>query len=154
MPKPIPEGYTTITPYLIVSDSAKAIEYYERVFGAKRLHCMTGTDGTIRHAELQLGTSKLMLGQHADTDPRSKDALPRVSLYVFVPDVDRTFEAAVTAGGRVVAPVSDKFYGNREGGVEDPYGIVWWIASVKEELTQEQVEQRAREEEKKAQQAV
>jgi PhnB protein len=95
------------------------------------------------HAELQIGSSKLMLGEHNDTEPRDSKHFPRLSIYVYLEDADDTARRAVAAGAKELYPVTDKFYGNREGGIEDPFGIVWWLATRVEELTPDEVSRRA-----------
>jgi PhnB protein len=142
-PTPLPEGYHTATPFLIVSDGAAALDFYAKVFGAGVHEKMTTPDGRIMHAELRIGDSMIMLGEHSNVDARDPKLLPRVSIYLYVPDVDGTFGQAIAGGAREVSPLRDQFYGNREGGVEDPWGIVWWIATRVEELTPAEIERRA-----------
>ena len=126
---PVPEGFHTATPYLIVSNGAEAIEFYQRAFGAVEVFRFADPDGRVRNAELRIGTSTFMLGEHDGVDPRGKETFPRVSIYLYVEDADALFAQAVAAGAKVLMSVDEKFYGNREGGIEDPYGIVWWIAT-------------------------
>jgi len=126
---PIPEGFHTATPYLIVSKGAEAIEYYTRALGAVEISRHEDPPGRVLHADLQIGSSRIMLGEHAGVDPRGVDTFPRVSIYLYVEDADALFAQAVAAGARVLMAVEEKFYGNREGGIEDPYGIVWWLAT-------------------------
>lgn len=139
---PIPEGYHTMTPYLIVKDGAGAVAFYEKAFQAKRKEVMQDEAGNIRHAELQIGDSPLMLGQHDELEGRS-DKLPRVSIYLYVEDVDAVIASAEAAGAKVTQPAATRFYGNREGGIEDPFGIVWWIATRVEIVSPEEVNRRA-----------
>jgi len=121
---PIPEGYTSVTPYLIVKDAAKAIEYYKKVFGAKELFRMDGPNGKVGHAELQIGNARIML---ADENPSmgqghssatSIGSSP-VSLYLYIPDVDRVVERAVAEGAKILKPIQNQFYGDRSGFVQD-----------------------------------
>jgi PhnB protein len=140
---PVPEGYGTLTPYLIVHDGAAALDFYAKVFGAIVGEKLTTPDGRVMHAELQIGTSKLMLGEHQETEPRNSSSFPRLSIYSYVENADEVARRAVAAGAKELSPVSDKFYGNREGGIEDPFGIVWWIATRVEEVTPEEVARRA-----------
>lgn len=126
---PVPEGYHTATPYLIVSNGAAAIDYYQQAFGAIELSRHATPEGRVMNSELRIGSSMFMLGEHAGVDPRGEDTFPRVSIYLYVEDADSTFAQAVAAGGKVLMAVDEKPYGNREGGLEDPYGIVWWIAT-------------------------
>jgi PhnB protein len=140
---PVPEGYATLTPYLIVHDGAAALDFYTTVFGATVGEKLTTPDGRVMHAELQIGTSKLMLGEHKDTEPRDSKHFPRLSIYVYLENADDTARRAVAAGAKELYPVADKFYGNREGGIEDPFGILWWVATRVEEVTPEEVARRA-----------
>jgi PhnB protein len=142
---PIPEGYHTITPYLIVKDGAGAVAFYEKAFKAERKEVMQDDSGNIRHAELKIGDSMLMLGQHDQVEDRSEKLFPRVSIYLYVPNVDELVASAEAAGAKITQPVSTKFYGNREGGIEDPYGIVWWVATRVELVSAEETARRAAE---------
>jgi PhnB protein len=126
---PIPEGFHTATPYLIVTDGAAAIDFYKQAFGAVELSRHCAPTGRVMNSELRIGTSMMMLGESPAVDPRGAETFPRVSIYLYVEDADAVFARAVAAGGKTLMAVTEKFYGNREGGLEDPYGIVWWIAS-------------------------
>jgi PhnB protein len=140
---PIPEGYHNLTPYLIVKDGAAAVSFYEKAFKAIREGVMEESGGKIRHAELKIGDSHLMLGEHAEVDePRDKQ-LPRVSIYMYVENADDVMASATAAGAKVSSPLKTQYYGNREGGIEDPFGIVWWIASRVESVSGEEVARRA-----------
>ncbi len=141
--KHIPTGFHTATPYLMVPDGAGAVEFCKRAFGAREIHCMADPGGRIRHAELRIDDSPIMLGEYADVEPRQPPKFPRLSIYLYVADADAVFASAIAAGAKQIHPMGDKFYGNREGGVEDPFGIVWWIATMMEELSPEEVEKRA-----------
>ena len=125
----VPEGFHTATPYLIVKNGAEAIEYYKQALGAEELNRHEEPNGRVLHATLKIGSSIIMMGEHSAVDPRGIETFPRVSIYLYVEDADAVFEQAVAAGARVLMAVDEKFYGNREGGLEDPYGIVWWIAT-------------------------
>jgi PhnB protein len=103
---------------------------------------LTTPDGRVMHAELQIGSSKLMLGEHKDTEPRDVKHLPRLSIYAYVENADDTARRAVAAGAKELSPVENKFYGNREGEIEDPFGIVYWVATRVEELTPEEMARR------------
>lgn len=141
---PIPEGYHTITPYVIVSDGAAALEFYAKVFHAEVKEQMAdASTGRVRHAELKIGTSMVMMGEHAPAEVTASAELPTVSLYLYVEDVDAVFDRAVAGGASVMAPPDTKFYGNRECGVKDPFGIVWWIASRVEDVGPEELAKRA-----------
>ena len=144
---PIPEGYTSVTPYLIVKDAAKAIEYYKKVFGAKELFRMDGPNGKVGHAELQIGNARIML---ADENPSmgqghssatSIGSSP-VSLYLYIPDVDRVIERAVAEGAKILKPIQNQFYGDRSGFVQDPSGHFWGIATHVEDVSPQEMEER------------
>jgi len=144
--KAIPKGYHSVTPYLVVHDAEAAIEFYERAFGARETFRMGGPGGRIAHAEVQIGDSRVML---ADEDP-AMDALgPRsiggtpVSLMVYVEDVDSVFRTALKAGGIQTRPVEDLFYGDRTGSLTDPFGHHWQLATRLEDLSLEEIQQRA-----------
>jgi len=142
---PIPEGYHTATPYLIVKDAARAIEFYKKAFGAIELMRMTQQDGRIGHAEIKIGDSPIMLAdEFPEMGARSPAALggSPVSVLLYVQDVDAVFNQAVAAGAKVTRPVKDQFYGDRSGGVTDPFGHQWHIATHKEDVTPEEMKRR------------
>jgi PhnB protein len=145
--KPIPEGYHSLNPYLAVNDAAAAIEYYSEVFGAKERFRMDGPDGSIGHAELQIGDSVLML---ADPNPQSSAKSPKelggtsTGILLYVEDVDAIVKKATDAGGTLTMPVEDMFWGDRFGQVTDPFGHNWQIATHVEDLTEEQMAERAK----------
>jgi PhnB protein len=150
----IPQGYTSVTPYLIVKGAAQAIEYYKKVFGATELFRMAGPDGRVGHAELEIGNARVML---ADENPNMGEghtsaerigASP-VSLYVYLPDVDRVVERAVAEGANILKPVQNQFYGDRSGFIRDPFGHLWGIATHVEDVSPQEMEARM----KKAMQA-
>lgn len=144
--KPIPEGYHTVTPYLIVKDGARAIEFYKKAFGAKELMRMAGPDGKIGHAEIKIGDSPIML---ADENPKMGARSPQslggspVSILLYVEDVDTVFNQAVAAGGKVERPIADQFYGDRTGGLTDPFGHIWYISTHKEDVSPDEMKKRA-----------
>jgi PhnB protein len=138
----IPAGFHTATPYLIVNDGARALEFYKQAFNATIINCDATPDGKFMNAEICIGTSPVMIGQHAEVIPKD-EALPPVSLYLYVEDAAAFATQALAAGATEISPVSDKFYGNREGGVRDPFGITWWIATRIEDLTPEEIAERA-----------
>jgi PhnB protein len=146
MVKPIPEGYHTVTPYLIVNGAAKAIEFYTRAFGAVEIERMEDPSGKVHHAEISIGDSRLML---ADEHPEVGALCPEtvggspVGIHVYVEDVDAVVAAAVAAGARLTRPVVDQFYGDRIGGITDPFGHRWHIATHQEDLTMDEVRRRA-----------
>ena len=143
--KPIPEGYHSVTPYLIISGAADAIEYYKKAFGATELFRMPAPDGKIGHAELKIGDSPIMLAdEHPEMgyqSPASWGGTP-VSLMVYVEDVDTVFKRAIAAGGKEKQAVKDQFYGDRLGTLEDPFGHVWTVATHKEDVSMEDMEER------------
>ena len=143
--KPIPEGYHTITPYLVIDGAGKAIDYYTKVFGAKEKMRMPSPGGRIGHAELSIGDSTLMLAdEHPEMGhkgPRATGGTP-VSILLYVDDVDSVFKNAVTAGGKERQPVKDQFYGDRSGTLEDPFGHVWTIATHVEDVSPEEMKKR------------
>ena len=144
----IPEGYHTVTPDLVFRDAAQAIEFYTRAFGARELMRFRTPDGKIGHAEIKIGDSIVML---CDENPQGGCASPTslngttTMLFLYVPDVDATFGQAVKAGATVVMPVADMFWGDRSGQVQDPFGHRWQLATHQEDLTQDQIGQRAQE---------
>ena len=146
--KAIPEGYHTVTPDLVFRDAAQAIEFYKKAFGARELMRFHAPDGKIGHAEIKIGDSIVML---CDENPQGGCAAPTslngttVMLFLYVEDVDATFHQAVTSGATVVMPVADMFWGDRSGQVQDPFGHRWQLATHKEDLTQDQIDQRAQE---------
>ena len=143
--KPIPDGFQCITPYLGIAKAAEAIEFYKKAFGATEVMRLSMPDGTVGHAELRIGGFPIMLGTPCDQGPlRNPDASPSVGLHLYVADVDKSYLQAINAGGTVVSEVKDQFYGDRSGTLKDPYGHLWFLATHKEELTQTQIEERAK----------
>jgi len=146
MVKPVPEGYHTVTPYLIFDGAGGAIEFYKRALGASEVLRLDDPSGRIHHAEIKIGDSCIML---ADEHPELQALSPKtiggspVSLHVYVEDVDAAVDRAVKAGAKLVRPVADQFYGDRTGGVEDPFGYRWFIATHKEGLTIDEIRRRA-----------
>jgi len=144
--KPIPEGYHSVTPYLIFSGASDAIAFYKKALGAEEVTRMDGPGGRIHHAEIRIGDSHIML---ADEHPEIGAVSPKtiggspVSIHLYVEDVDAAVERAVAAGAKLVRPVADQFYGDRTGGVEDPFGYRWFIATHKEDLTMDEIRRRA-----------
>ena len=145
--QPIPEGYHTVTPYLAVEDAAKAIEYYEKAFGAKEVVRMTAPDGSIGHAELEVGDSHVMLSDpfpQASTKPPKELGGTSVSVHMYVDDADAVAKQAVDAGGTVLMEVADQFWGDRFGTIQDPFGHTWSIATHVEDVSPEEVAERAK----------
>lgn len=142
--KPVPDGYTTVTPYLIIRGAAQAIDFYKRAFGAKELYRME-QGGLVRHAELQIGTARIMLGDEMPDRPfKSPQALggSPISLLLYVEDCDATFAQAVKAGAKVEREPATQFYGDRTGGVEDPFGFTWYVSTHVEDVSEEEMERR------------
>jgi uncharacterized glyoxalase superfamily protein PhnB len=141
--KPIPDGFHTLTPHLVVKDANKAIEFYKKAFGAEELGRHPGPDGkSVMHALLKVGDSMLMLNdEFPDMGCRGPLAIggTAVTLHVYVQDVDKAFERATKAGAKVMMPLADQFWGDRYGIVTDPFGHQWSIASHVQDLTPEQV---------------
>src|SRR5215467_9484109 len=146
--KPIPEGFHTVTPSLIVRDAVTAIDFYKKALGAQELMRMPGPDGKIMHAELKIGDSVIFV---TDENPnmgfcKSPQTLGGCTstLNVYVPDVDQVFNQAISAGGKEAMPVADMFWGDRYGTLTDPFGYVWGIGTHKENLSGEEIQTRAR----------
>ena len=145
--KPIPEGYHTLTPYLAVDNATEAIEFYKRAFGAKERVLMPGPEGTIGHAELEIGDSLVML---SDPFPQSSVRPPKelgattASVFMYVEDVDAVVAQAVGEGATITMEVEDQFWGDRFGTVTDPFGHVWSIATHVEDLTPEEIDERSK----------
>jgi PhnB protein len=143
--RPIPEGYHAVTPYLVVHDAARALNFYRRAFGAVEVMRLDMPGGRIGHAEIKVGDSHIML---ADEFPESGFRSPQayggtpVSILLYVEDVDRGFEQAVAAGARAVRPVEDQFYGDRTGTLEDPFGHLWTLATHTQDVSVEEVRRR------------
>ena len=146
MAKPIPDDYPRVTPYLFVDGASSAIDFYRSVLGARERMRMPGPDGTVFHAELELGDSIIMLGdENPDMDvrgPRSIGGTPMM-LHVYVENADSVFEQAIGAGAKALRPVEDQFYGDRSGRFEDPFGHRWYVATHVQDVPPEEMEQRA-----------
>jgi PhnB protein len=146
MAQPIPEGYPRVTPYLIVDGASAAIDFYTSVLGATERMRMSAPDDRVGHAELEIGDSVIML---ADESPEMDARSPRtvggtpVSLHVYVEDADSTFERAIGAGATALQQVEDKFYGDRSGSFEDPFGHRWHVATHVEDVPPGEMEKRA-----------
>ena len=144
---PIPEGYHSVTPYLIIRGAADAIEFYQKAFGAIELFRFPGPDGKIGLAEMQVGNSRIMLAdEYPDmgyNGPQTIGGSP-VALMIYLADVDAVFNRAVEAGATVKEPLQDKFYGDRIGTVVDPFGHRWHLATHQEDVSMEEMERRAK----------
>jgi PhnB protein len=146
MADPIPSDYPRVTPYLIVDGASAAIDFYSSVLGAVERMRMAGPDGKVGHAELGIGDSVIMLAdEHLDMDvrgPRTVGGTP-VTLHVYVENADDAFERALQAGAKSLRPVEDKFYGDRSGQFEDPFGHRWDVATHVEDVAPEEMSKRA-----------
>jgi PhnB protein len=143
--KHIPEGYHSVTPYLHIKDAARAIEFYKDVFGATEVFRMDEPSGKIGHAEIKIGDSHVMLADEFPDkgvrSPQSYGGTP-VSLLLYVEDVDALAERALAAGAKMLSPLEDKFYGDRMGKLEDPFGHIWAIATHTEDVSPEELQKR------------
>ncbi|MGH2802332.1 MAG: VOC family protein [Thermoleophilaceae bacterium] len=148
MVNPIPDGYPRVIPYLIVDGAAAAIDFYNSVLGATERMRMAAPNGKVGHAELEIGDSVIMLAdEHPEIDARGPTSVggTPVSLHVYVEDADGVFERAIEAGARPVRPVENKFYGDRSGGFEDPFGHRWDVATHVEDVPPDEMSKRATE---------
>jgi PhnB protein len=144
--RPIPEGHQTASPYLIVRDAARALEFYVKAFGAKELFRHRGPDGRIGHAEIRIGDSVIMLAdEHPEADARSPEHYKGspVSIHLYVEDVDRIANQAIAAGAKVKKPVATQFYGDRNGSVVDPFGHTWHVSTHVEDVSGPELDRRA-----------
>ncbi len=143
--KPIPEGYHSVTPYLIIRGASRAIEFYKKAFGATELMRFPGPNDTVMHAEIKIGDSPVMLADEGETStyrsPQTFGGSP-VSLMIYVEDVDKVFNQAVSTGATATRPVADQFYGDRLGTLVDPFGHIWTISTHKEDVSMEEMQRR------------
>jgi len=143
--KPIPDGYHTVTPYLMCKGAAKALDFYKKAFGAEEIMRFDMGGGAIGHAEIRIGNSMVMLAdEHPDMgfkSPLTYGGTP-VSLVLYVDDVDALAKRAVGAGAKEIRPVQDQFYGDRSGTFSDPFGHVWTISTHKEDISMEEMKKR------------
>jgi len=147
MTQPVPDGYHTVTPYLTVANAAEAIEFYKRAFGAEETVRMNGPDGSVGHAELQIGDSKVMLSDpfpQSSVQPPTTVGATTASVFLYVDDVDAAFQRAVDAGAKVEMALEDMFWGDRFGTVTDPFGHVWSMATHVEDVSPDEIEERAK----------
>jgi PhnB protein len=146
MVKAIPDDYPRVTPYLIVDGAGAAIDFYSSVLGATERVRMAGPDGKVGHAELGIGDSVIMLAdEHLDMDVRGPQTVggTPVTLHVYVEDADSVFERAIQAGAKALQPVEGKFYGDRAGQFEDPFGHRWNVSTHVEDVPPEEMSKRA-----------
>jgi PhnB protein len=144
--RPVPEGYSTVTPQLTLDNAAQAIDWYKKGLGAEELSRSTGPDGKIMHAEIKIGNSRIMLNDAVmgGKGPKAIGGSP-ASLWLYVEDCDALFNKAVSAGAQTKMPVDNQFWGDRCGVLLDPHGFQWAIATHKEDLTPEEMNKRAAE---------
>jgi PhnB protein len=147
MPKPIPEGYRSVNVILTVDDAAKAIDFYKQAFGAEEISRLPMGD-KIGHAELQIGDTRIMLNdefpERGNLGPKARGGTP-VGLIIYTGDVDSAFKKAIDAGGTQTMPVENQFWGDRMGGLTDPFGHKWSIATHVEDVAPEDFERRMKE---------
>jgi PhnB protein len=142
--KPIPENYPRVSPYLIVKDCSKTIEFLKYVFDAVEREKMEMPDGTINHAEVTIGDSVIMMGKATENHQPQN-----VMLYIYVKDTDAVYERAIEKGAVSVMEPADQFYGDRNAGVKDGDGVNWWMATHVEDVSQEEIQKRNAERAKK-----
>lgn len=147
--KPIPDGYHSVTPYLIIKGARDAIEFYKKAFGAIELFRFDAPGGKIGHAEIKIGDSPIMLADeypemgYGYASPQTVGGAS-VSIMIYVEDVDAIFKQAIAAGGKEQRAVKDQFYGDRSGTLEDPFGHVWHVSTHMEDVAPQEMEERAK----------
>ena len=144
--RPIPEGFHTVTPQLVLDHAADAIEWYKKALGAEEVSRFAGPDGAIMHADIRIGGSHIMLNDPVmgTKGPKAMGGSP-ASLWLYVEDCDALFNRAIAAGGKQTMPMADQFWGDRCGGFTDPHGYSWTIATHKEDLAPEEMRKRGEE---------
>jgi uncharacterized glyoxalase superfamily protein PhnB len=136
--KPIPDGYHTITPYLVVTDARALINFAQQALAAEQIGCLAAPDGSVMHAEIRIGDSRVMIGQtRGDRKP-----FPAM-LYLYVTDADTLYRRAIAAGAISIMEPTTQFYGDRSGGVMDPFGNQWWFATHVEDVSNDELNRRA-----------
>ncbi|MDQ3020339.1 MAG: VOC family protein [Bacteroidota bacterium] len=138
--KPIPEGYHSITPYLMIKDAPNFIEFLKKAFNAKQVSKSEGKDGKLMHAEIKIGDSMIMLTEASEKYPSSAQYF-----YLYVPDTDAAYKQAIGAGAVSEMEPANQFYGDRSAGVKDSFGITWWIATHVEDVSPEEMKKREEE---------
>jgi PhnB protein len=146
--KPIPAGYHAVTPYLVATGATKLADFLKQAFGAEETFRMPAPDGSIMHAEMKIGDSMIMLGEASE----QWKPMP-CALYLYVEDADAVYNRAIRSGATSIMEPADQFYGDRQGGVKDPSGNSWWIATHKEDVSPEELKRRAEAHMKQRQQA-
>ncbi|RDI39066.1 VOC family protein [Aquicella lusitana] len=142
----VPQGYNSITPYLIVNNAAKAIEFYKKLFDAKEVMRMDQPDGKVGHAELRIGDAKIMLAdEYPEMDARAPEAFggSPVGIHLYIKEVDTVVEKALRAGSTLMRPVETMFYGDRTGTLIDPYGHKWYVSTHVENVSAAEMKKRA-----------
>jgi len=142
----LPDGCNSVSVYLIVKDAQRAIEFYQQAFGATGGVCLTGPDGSVMHAELQIGNSTIMLGEeNPQWGSKSAETFggSPASLHLYVADADVAFQRAIAAGCTEIAPLMDAFWGDRFGKLADPFGFQWGIATHMEDVGEDEMKRRA-----------
>jgi PhnB protein len=144
--QPVPEGFHTITTQMTLDNAAQTIDWYKRALGAEEISRRKGPDGKIMHAELKIGDTRIFVNDVMPglRGPKGYGGSP-ASLWLYVDNCDTFFNRAVGAGGKIQIPMSDQFWGDRAGAFADPEGYTWWVATRKEQLTEDELEQRASE---------
>jgi PhnB protein len=145
--QPIPDGYHSLQIYLAVEDASKAIDFYKEAFGAEETIRMPGPDGSVAHAELQIGDSKLMLSDpfpQSSVRPPAERGGPTASVFMYVDDADALFEQAERAGAKIETPLENMFWGDRFGTLSDPFGHVWSVATHVEDVPEDEMAERAK----------
>lgn len=146
--QPVPKGYHTVTPSLVVAGAAKAIEFYKKALGAEEKSRFPAPDGKLMHAEIRIGDSIVMLGdempEQGGRGPKSYGGSP-VTLFIYLDDVDSAWKRAVDAGAKVVMPLNDQFWGDRGGCIEDPFGHNWWLTQHVKDMSEAEIKQAAEE---------
>ena len=137
----IPTGFTAVSPYITVKDVAQAIDFYKQSFGATETFRMAGLNGRVNHAQLDIDGSAISLASPENFDENAPHSL--ISLFLYVADVDQVVERAVKAGAILLSKPEDQLYGDRNGGITDPFGITWWVATHIEDVSPDEVDRRA-----------
>ncbi|HWX42574.1 MAG TPA: VOC family protein [Blastocatellia bacterium] len=144
----IAEGYHSVTPYLVIKGAAQAIEFYKSAFGATELSRLADPSGTIMHAQIEIGDSRIMIADETPDSEKIGTGSPKTLgaataiIQIYVPDVDVVVDRAVAGGAKVLIPVDDRFYGDRDGRLADPFGHIWIIGTHKEDVTPEEIHRR------------
>jgi PhnB protein len=146
--KPIPDGYHSVTPYLIIKGSGDAIEFYKKAFNARERLRVPGPGGKVMHAEIEIGDSVVMMGEETPEmgalSPATIGGTP-VSIHLYVNEVDKMFAQALAAGGKQERPLQNQFYGDRSGGLVDPFGHKWHLSQHIEDVSPEEIDRRMKE---------